>query len=109
MSFTVDEDESNSFLYSQESIDLPTEGRIEETFFENPMNYEGTKSHSQLLGLFKEILPMLDTQSSRNDLYDTLLDIKKQNMKRHMNKSVLKRQKQHNEEFHSSNIPFDTS
>ena len=109
MSFTVDEDESNSFLYSQESIDLPTEGRIEETFFENPMKHEGTKSHSQLLGLFKEILPMLDTQSSRNDLYDTLLDIKKQNMKRHMNKNVLKRQNKNNEEFHSSNIPFDTS
>ena len=109
MSFTVDEDESNSFLYSQESFDLPTEGQIEETFFKNPMNYKGTKSHGQLLGRFKEILPMLDTQSSRNDLYDTLLDTKKQNMKRHMNKNVLKRQNKNNEEFHSSNIPFDTS
>ena len=45
---------------------------------------------------------MLDTQLSQNAVYDTLLDIKKQKMKRHMNKSLLKNQKQHNEEFHLS-------
>ena len=52
---------------------------------------------------------MLDTQSSQNDLYDTLLDIKKQNIKHHMNKNLRKRQNKHNEEFHLSNIPFGTS
>ena len=77
MSFTIDEDESNSFLYSQEPIKLPTKGQLEETFFRNPMNNKGTKSHSQLLDPFKEILPMLDTQSSQNDVYDIHLDIKK--------------------------------
>ena len=59
MSFTVDEDESNSFLYSQESIDLPTEGQIEETFFENPMNYEGTKITANFLAFSRKFCQCL--------------------------------------------------
>lgn len=102
LSFTVEENKSK-FLYSQESIELLSEWRLEETFFKNPINQNKTKSYSKLLDFLKKIQPMFDKKSSQTNANDTLLDIKNK-IWSVINKNELERQCKNNEEFHVSKI-----